>query len=124
MTEFCGVAVVLFLLMFGLMSLGSAVYSYNTISNATREAVRYAIVHSPTGPNPASTSDIQQVAINYAVGLGLTDNDVSVSWPTDAYDNKKLDAEIQISYPYKIKIPFVSTVSVNLTSTSRMMVSQ
>lgn len=124
MTEFCGVATVLFLLMFGLMDLGSAVYSYNTVSNATREAVRYAIVHSPTSANPASTSEIRQVAINYAVGLGLTDGDISVSWPTDPYDTKKSDAEVQITYPYEIKIPFLSTVSVNLTSTSRMMVSQ
>jgi Flp pilus assembly protein TadG len=124
MVEFCAVATALFLLMFGLMSLGAAVYSYNTVSNATREAVRYAIVHSPTSPNPATNSEIQQVAIRYAVGLGLKDEDVSVSWPTDPNDTKKSDAQVEISYPYHVKIPFLSPVSLNLTSTSRMMVSQ
>jgi Flp pilus assembly protein TadG len=122
--EFCGVATLLFMLMFGLMSLGTAVYSYNTVSNATREAVRYAIVHSPTSPDPASDSQIQQVAINYAVGLGLKDSDVVVSWPTDPINTKKTDAQVQISYPYQIKVPFLSPVAVNLTSTSRMLVSQ
>jgi Flp pilus assembly protein TadG len=124
MVEFSAVATVLFLLMFGLMSLGAAVYSYNTVSNATREAVRYAIVHSPTSPDPVSDSQIQQVAINYAVGLRLKNSDVVVSWPVDPINTKKSDAQVQISYPYQIKIPFLSPVSVNLTSTSRMMVSQ
>lgn len=124
LAEFSGVATVLFLLMFGLMELGYAVYSYNTVSSATREAVRYAIVHSPTSADPATTAQIQQVAINYAVGLRLDRDDISVSWPTDPYDNKKSDVEIQINYPYRIQIPFLSPLSVNLSSTSRMMVSQ
>jgi Flp pilus assembly protein TadG len=124
MVEFSAVATVLFLLMFALMSLGTAVYSYNTVSSATREAVRYAIVHSPTSQDPATDSQIQQVAIDYAVGLGLKDGDVVVSWPTDPINTKKTDAQVQISYPYQVKIPFLKPVSVNLTSTSRMMVSQ
>jgi Flp pilus assembly protein TadG len=122
--EFCVVATVLLLLMFGLMSLGTAVYCYNTVSNASREAVRYAIVHSPTSSDPVSDSEIQQVAINYAVGLGLRDSDVAVSWPTDPINTKKTDIQVQISYPYQVKIPFLKPVALNLTSTSRMMVSQ
>jgi TadE-like protein len=124
MVEFAAIATALFLLMFGLMMLGSAVYSYNTVSNAAREAVRYAIVHSPTSAVPASTDQIQQIAINYAAGLNLTDSDIAVSWPADPYIAKKNDAQVQISYPYTIKIPFLKPVVVNLTSTSRMLVSQ
>jgi Flp pilus assembly protein TadG len=124
MAEFAAVATGLFLLMFGLMSLGSAVYAYNTVSNATREAVRYAIVHSPTSPDPASTSEIQQVAIDYAVGLPLTADDITVTWPSDSANSKKTDAQVQVSYPYQISIPFMSPITVTLTSTSRMLVSQ
>lgn len=124
MTEFLAIATALFIVMFALMNLGSAVYAYNTVSNATREAVRYAIVHSPTSADPATTAEIQQVAINYAIDLNLTQSDVLVSWPPDPFIAKKNDAQVQISYPYRLDIPFLKPVVLTLTSTSRMLVSQ
>jgi Flp pilus assembly protein TadG len=124
MVEFAGAATTLFLLMFGLMTLGSAVYSYNTMSNAAREAVRYASIHSPTSAVPATTSQIQQVALNYAVGLGLKSSDIVVTWPTDPNIIKKSDAQVSISYTYNLKIPFMKKAALSLSSTSRMLVSQ
>ncbi len=118
------IATVLFLLTFGIMTLGSAVYSYNTISNAAREAVRYAVVHSSSSANPATTDQIQQVALNYAVGLNLKESDVKVTWPADPNQGMRSDAQVQISYTYNLKIPFMSRVALGLTSTSRMLVSQ
>jgi Flp pilus assembly protein TadG len=118
------IAVAFLSLVFGLMFLGSAVYCYNTVSEAAREAVRYAIVHSPSSAAPATTSQIQQVAINYASGLDSTQLTIAVSWPADKNIPKKNDAQVQVSYPYKLKIPFVGPVTLNLTSTSRMLVSQ
>src|SRR5258708_6028793 len=127
-TEFAMIATVLFLLMFGLMTLGSAVYSYNTISSAAREAVRYAAVHSATSLDPATGAGdtrIQQKALDYAQGVKLALTDVTVSWPADPNPRMKLpDAQVQISYTYNLKIPFMSPVALALTSTSRMLVSQ
>ena len=124
-TEFAMIATVLFLLMFGLMTLGSAVYSYNTISSAAREAVRYAAVHSATSAVPATNDQIKQVAKNYAQGVSLADTDVTISWPADPNPDMRLpDAQVQISYTYNLRIPFMSPVSLGLSSTSRMPVSQ
>jgi Flp pilus assembly protein TadG len=127
-TEFAMIATVLFLLMFGLMTLGSAVYSYNTISSAAREAVRYAAVHSATSGDPATGSGdtrIQQKALDYAQGVNLALTDVTVSWPADPNPGMKLpDAQVQISYTYNLKIPFMSPVGLALSSTSRMLASQ
>jgi len=123
--EFAMIATVLFLLMFGLMTLGSAVYSYNTISSAAREAVRYAAVHSSTSAAPATDAQIKQVAKNYAQGVNLADSDVTVTWPADPNPGMRLpDAQVRISYTYNLKIPFMSPVALGLTSTSRMLVSQ
>ena len=124
MVEFTAIATALFLIMFGLMFLGFAVYSYNTLSNAAREAVRYAVVHSPTSSAPATTSQIQQVAINYATALNLEQNEIAVSWPPDPNIARKNDAQVQISHLCKMNIPFLGPVALNLTSTSRMLVSQ
>lgn len=122
--EFVLAATVLLLVSFGLIELGLTVYYYNTVCAAAREAVRYAIVHSPTSANPATVSQIQQVAINYAPGLNLTSSQISVSWPADPNLPSKQDAKVTVSYNYQLQIPFLQTVSLPLTSTSQMMVSQ
>ena len=124
MVEFAMVASVFLLLLFGIMEMGFAVYNYNTACSAAREAVRYAIVHSPTGPNPATTSQIKQVAINYAPALNLTPSDINVTFPADPNLPSQDDAQVTISYNYHLQVPFLSPVTLKLTSTSQMLVSQ
>jgi Flp pilus assembly protein TadG len=124
MVEFVLIATAFFLLTFGIIEMGLAAYTYNTISEASREAVRYAAVHSQTSANPATIAQIQQVAINAANGVNLTSSNVAVSWPADQNLPTMDDAKVQITYSYGISIPFMSAMTVQLTSTSRMLVSQ
>ena len=124
LAEFAMVATVFFMLIFAIMETCLAVYNYNMISSAAIQATRYAIVHSPTSANPATTSQIQQVAINAAPALALSSSNITVSWPTDPNLPSKQDAQIQISYNYKLKIPFLSPITLTLTGTSQMLVSQ
>jgi Flp pilus assembly protein TadG len=62
---------VFILILVGLFDIGRAVYDFNTISNASREAVRVAIVDQ-------DCAYIQDQAVNRAVSLGLTASDVSI----------------------------------------------
>jgi Flp pilus assembly protein TadG len=124
MAEFAIVAALLFLITFAIMEVGWAVYQYNTVSSAARDAVRYAVVHSPTSANPATTSQIQQVAVNAAPNLGLATSAITVSWPADTNLPSKKDAEVQISYEYQLNVPFMSPTTLTFTTTSRMLVSQ
>jgi hypothetical protein len=65
LTEFALVAPLFFLLLFAIIEAGRFIYYYETLSNATREGARYAIVNgyrsfSPTGPDDGAmgfTSD-------------------------------------------------------------------
>ena len=123
-TEFALVASTFFMLSFGIIVMASAVMAYNSVCAAAREAVRYAVVHSPTSANPATTAQIQQVAINVAPNLGIKQSQVTVTFPTDSNLPSMKDAQVQISYPYSITIPFIPTMSVTLTTSSRMLVSQ
>jgi Flp pilus assembly protein TadG len=126
MAEFGITAGVFLLLLFGIMEMASAVNAYNDISTAAREAARYAVVHSPTSANsPSKTapySDIQQQAVNYAPFLSTSD--VTVSFPADARIPTQSDALIQITHTYPLKIPFMSSINLQLSSSSRMLVSQ
>ncbi|HVC43343.1 MAG TPA: TadE family protein [Candidatus Binataceae bacterium] len=124
MVEFAMVASLFLLLLFGIIEMALAAYNYNTVCAAAREAVRYAIVHSPTGPNPATTSQIQQVVYNYAVDLNPKQLTVNVTWPADANLPSQQDAEVQVSYQYQLQVPFHSPVTLTLASTSQMLVSQ
>jgi Flp pilus assembly protein TadG len=127
MTEFALGATVFFLLMFAIIEMAMVVYSYNTISHAARECVRYAIVHSPTGPNPATTAQIKNVAVSYAdlpAPNQLVAGDVTVTWPTDPNLPSSDDAQCTIALNYSLRIPFLPSKTLPLTATARMLVSQ
>jgi Flp pilus assembly protein TadG len=122
--EFALVAVVFLLLMFALIEMAEAVFAYTTVCEAAREAARYAMAHSPTSANPATNAQIQQVAMNAAPSLGLTTTEVNVSWPADSNLPSKDDAQITISYPYTLRIPLMSPITLTLAATSQMLIAQ
>jgi Flp pilus assembly protein TadG len=125
--EFALAATAFLLLTFSIIEMALLVYSYNTISHAARECVRYAIVHSPTGPNPATASQIQNITIGYAdlpSPNQLTASGVAVTWPADPSLPSQQDAQCSISLNYVLRIPFLPLVTLPLSATARMLVSQ
>ena len=122
MAEFAVVAATFFLLLFGIIEMGIVVFRYNTVSDAAREAARYAIVHNPTSSNPASTDQIKAVAVSYAPFLSSTE--VTVTFPADPTLPTQKDVLVKISHSYTQNIPIMSAVKLTLTSTSQMLVSQ
>ena len=120
-TEFALVATVFLLTMFGIFMMGSMVFDYNSISSAAREGARFALIH---GSTVASESAVQTVAINAAPSLGLTTDEVTVTFPQDLAVPSELDAKVVINYPYTIRVPFMSSKSLTLTATAQMPVSQ
>jgi Flp pilus assembly protein TadG len=127
MVEFALGGTVFFLLTFAIIELALVVYSYNTISHAARECVRYAIVHSPTGPNPATTSQIQNVTISYAdlpSPNQLTASAITVTWPADSNLPLKDAAQCSIALNYLLQVPFLASATIPLTASARMLVSQ
>jgi Flp pilus assembly protein TadG len=125
--EFALAATIFLLLSFAIIEMALAVYSYNTISNAARECVRYAIVHSPTGPSPATTAQIKAVTVAYAdlpSPNQLVASDVTVTWPADPNLPSSDDAQCIVALNYSLRIPFLPSKTLPLTATARMLVSQ
>lgn len=69
LVEFGLILPIFFLILIGIFDVGRAIYAYNTVSNATRQALREAIVHQ-------DAAEVRAVAIRAGVALGLTDADV------------------------------------------------
>ena len=70
--EFAAVALPMCIVMFGIIVLSMAVYSYSFVCYGAREGVRYAIVHGSASLSPASASDIKNYVQNKARSLNTT----------------------------------------------------
>lgn len=73
LVELALVLPVFILVLVGIFDLGRAVYAYNTISNASRESVRVAIVNQ-------TQADVEAEALQQAVSLGITAADVAITY--------------------------------------------
>jgi Flp pilus assembly protein TadG len=122
--EFALVATAFLLFLSGVMLMAEAVLAYNGMSSAAEEAVRYAVANGPNSPSPATTAQIQQVAINVAPQVPLTTSNITVSWITDANMATRQDAKVVVSYDYPLKVPWMTKVTLHLSATSQMMASQ
>ena len=122
MVEFALILPVFVLILVGVFDLGRAVYAYNTINNAAREAARLAIVDQTVG-------HIQTEAIGASVALDIAPADVEVdfrsiatpdtpnSCPGDiAGDDNNTDAivlcvaVVTVTYDYTAATPIIGNI--------------
>lgn len=80
---------VLFVLV-GMLDLGLATYSSNTLAEAVRAGARYAIVHgsnstSPAGPD-ANSAAVANAVLASAPGIRSTQLEISSTWPDGIND--------------------------------------
>jgi Flp pilus assembly protein TadG len=122
MIEFSIIAVSALMLIFGMMNCAIAVYDYNFVSFAAREATRYAAVHGSSSASAASTTDISNFVIAQSKGLNGTKLTVSTSWSPD--NNPGSTVRVQVSYPFTVTIPFMNRNSLNFSSTSQLVITQ
>jgi Flp pilus assembly protein TadG len=133
---------VLLTLIFGVIEISLALYSYHFISNAAREATRYAIVRGSTWGTPcasygsagctASSTDLQSYVQGLAFpGIDASNLVVTPTWSA-AYGGTSCPScnaagdvvQVQVQYTFPLAVPFVSSHSLTLSSTSEMLISQ
>ena len=144
------IASTLFLaVLFGIIQACWAIYAYNFVNAAAREAARYAIVRGNTysGTNCASpgfancvaqagsTGDIAQFVRNFAYpGIDSSLITTTTTWPGTVSpsacpsvapcNNPGNLVQVVVSYPYSFHIPFVPSASFTMASTSQLVISQ
>jgi Flp pilus assembly protein TadG len=102
LVEFALILPIFLLLVIGIFDFGRAVYAYNTISNAAREAVRTAIVDQ-------NVSVITAEAVSRSATVGVTAADVTVEFRTS-------DLSALCVAPYAIGCVAVVTVGYDYTA--------
>lgn len=91
------------LILFGIIDVGMAVWSYNCIYTAAREGARSAVVHgsksiAPFGPT-ANDSALDQAVRNYAFGLASSNLTVTSGWP-DGNNMPGSRMSVRLDYKY------------------------
>jgi len=76
LVEFAMVIPIFLVVVMGIADFGLGLKTWISMTNSAREAARFAAVSCAAGT--ASTSDVQQRAIDAASGLGLTTSEVTV----------------------------------------------
>jgi Flp pilus assembly protein TadG len=132
---------------FGIIQACWALYAYNFVNEAAREATRYAIVRGSTyagtncaSPGPATcvaqagdTGDIAEFVRGLAYpGIDSTKLTVTTTWPdtvrctpiASPCNNPGNLVHVVVNYPFSFNIPFVPAASFTMTSTSQLVISQ
>ncbi|MBV8437568.1 MAG: pilus assembly protein [Silvibacterium sp.] len=146
--EIAFASVVLFCFVIGIMQVSRGIYVYNFVSEAAREAARYAMVRgstscantpSLTNCNTSSSTNIQTYVQgrNYPgmVSSSLTATATylcaSASQPTtwstcttNPHNAPGNVVKVVVSYPFTLSVPFYSGASFTVSSTSQMVITQ
>ena len=125
LVEFALILPVFLLLLMGIFDFGRAVYAYNTISNAARQAVRLAIVDQ----EPAK---IQDLAAQHASSLGIDPSTVTITFVNpDLSSGAPCDnvpvlngcvVEVTVPYTYTAATPLIGNIigPISMSATSRL----
>ena len=143
LAEFAVSSTILIAIVFGIYEVSSALYSYAYISDAAREGTRYAIVRGAacTGFSECSSTPVGATSAQveaYVKSLrypAIASNNLTVTttWPstgsactpiTSPYNNPGNLVKVVVAYKYPLSIPFVPLTTINMSSTSEMVISQ
>ena len=145
LVEFALACSVLFMMLFGIIQVSLAVYSYDFVAEAARDGARYAIVRgskctgmpdcniSTSAPIQAHVQSLNYPAINTS-NLTVTATyytaataPPNMTWspctvpPCNVQGNA---VNVLVQYPFTLNIPFWKSVTINMSNSSQMVIAQ
>ena len=122
LTEFALVLTAFLLITFGIIQVSRAIYSYTFVSNAARDATRYASVNGSKSQNPVKSGDVQTFVKNESPGLDSSQLTVNTTWTPD--NNPGSTVNVVVTYNFALFVPFFGQVTIPVGATSQMVISQ
>jgi Flp pilus assembly protein TadG len=139
--EFALVAIVLFMLIFGIIDFSRALFAYHFVANAAREGTRYASVRGadcdPAFMNDCGAALIQHYLRTEATGIGMDPSQLSVPAPLYAGSNTCPAVGINslmntpgcivvvtVTYKFSFLFPLLPVSPVNMSSTASTVITQ
>lgn len=120
MLEFAIVGPIFFLMLFGVIELGRAMFVTHQVANGAREGARWAMVRGDLSGLAIDEQDVRDRVLNRTTGLDSTELDVSTSWPDG---NRAIGSTVTVTLTYNY-VPLVSNIfgtgSFTIVRTSEM----
>jgi Flp pilus assembly protein TadG len=118
-------------LLCGIIDFSRAAYTYSFVAKVARQGARWAIVRGAycTGldhcPAAAGTSDVQPYVQSLSEGATSASNlGATLSFPSCGGRNTPgCVAQVTVTYPFKFMLPFLPNGTWNISSTSKMVIS-
>jgi Flp pilus assembly protein TadG len=139
MVETALIMIVLSMILFGLIEMCLALYTYHFVSDAAREASRYAMVHGSACQVKGVSCTVTKPQIQtYVRNLGFPGiqptSTVTTTYaaypaggtcaPSAACNNPGNLVTVTVRYNFPVSIPFVRSSVLAMSSTSSMVISQ
>jgi len=138
--EFALSASIFLMLLIGIMQIGLAIYTNHIVSEAAQDVARYAIVHGNTcllngASCTATTAQLQTYAQSLAyLGIDPANLNVTASYsanplggsctPNANCANPGNMVTVTVNYAFPLNIPFIPASTLNLSSSSALLISQ
>jgi len=119
-------------MVFGIMAGGFMLYTYHFVSYAARAGARYAVVRGSACDNtngmpdcPNVTSAQVQTYVRSLCQLGIDPGQLTVTttWPNGTHDPGD-PVRVTAQYPFPLSVPFITSTTVSMQSSSQMVISQ
>ncbi len=120
MVEAALTAIMLFMILFGIVGFGRAVWAYGWVSHAAREASRWAAVRGSQSGRPCSSSDVTSFVAGETAGLDRSQLTVTTTW--SASNDPGAYVQVKVQYVVSQIVPWVPAMTVQ--STSKFMIAQ
>ena len=98
-----------FFLLIGIIECGRVLNSYHFLSNASREAVRYAMVRGADSGRAVSEANITSSVKSIAPGMDPNAFTVTTTWTPDNEPGSAVRVNIQ--YAFQSIVPFIPAVT-------------
>ncbi len=123
MAEFALVLTPCLTLFFGIINFALALYCYDFVCYSAQQAVRYATVHGSTATTPVSAAGVQTYVDGLVVDVLKTSSlTVTTTWAPN--NNPGSVVTVVVTYNYPPLTSLVSSVTIPLTRTAAMVITQ
>lgn len=117
LVEFGLASILFFMLLFGIMEFGRAMWIYDTVAHAAKEGARYAIVRGTESGRAATAADVEAYVRSRATGMTMLA--VTTTWDPDNEPGSVV--QVRVESPFQPVVSFVPLIT--LSSTSRLVIS-
>jgi Flp pilus assembly protein TadG len=123
MAEFALVLTPCLALFFGIINFALALYCYDFVCYSAQQAARYATVHGSTAPTVVSAANVQTYVNTLVAGV-LNTNSLTVTTTWSPNNKPGSVVTVAVSYNFPPLTSIVSSVTIPLTRTAAMVVTQ